>query len=81
MKMKFILLSVALVGCAVSGLIAWSQDPADEGAANRARADQIMSQTFGKDWLDLLITSETNRAQVKFMAATYETAIGYHRAK
>ncbi len=81
MKMKLIILAVALVGCGTSGLIAWSQGPADEGSLHRARADQIMSQTYGKDWLDLLTASETNRAQVKLMAATYETAIGYHRGK
>ena len=81
MKTKLIVISLAIIGCGISGLLACSQGPADEGAINRVRADKIMCQTYGNDWHNLLIASVTNRAQVRVVVATYEEAIGYHRTK
>jgi len=82
MKMKLIMLTIVLLACGTSGLIAWSDRPADEGEVKRANADKIMCLTYGENWFEILVASEkTNRTQMKTMAADYESAIGYHHPK
>ena len=81
MRLILIILTVAIIGGGSRRLIAWSQGRADEGTVNRSKAAKIMSQNYGDDWLDLMIDTGTNHAQVRAMAAAYELAIGYHRTR
>ncbi|HWY30462.1 MAG TPA: hypothetical protein VNX46_06905 [Candidatus Acidoferrum sp.] len=81
MKIKLILIAAALIVVGICALAAWSDNPADEGAIKRAKANAIMCQTYGDNWLELYYAGIRNHAPNRSMIATYKSAIGYHRPK
>ena len=81
MKIKLILIAAALIVVGTCVLVAWSGKPAEEGAIKRAKANAIMCQTYGDNWLELYYASIRNRTPNRSMIATYKSAIGYHRPK
>ena len=81
MTIKLILNAAALIVFGTCVLAAWSGNPAGEGAVKRARANAIMCQTYGDNWLELYYAGIRNHAPNRSMIATYKSAIGYHRPK
>jgi hypothetical protein len=81
MKIKLILSAAAFIIVGTCVLAAWSGNPDDEGAIKRAKANAIMCQTYGDNWLELYYASIRNHAPSRAMIATYKSAIGYQRPK
>jgi hypothetical protein len=77
-----IIASAIVIFCAAIGPIARSNSPRDPGEIKREQANEIMIQTYGANWFEVYRGCvKTNRDLSKAMTATYESAIGYHRAK
>ena len=82
MKIKLIITTLVLLVSGTSGLIGWSDRPADEGAIKREEADKIMCHGYGENWFEVLVASEkTNRTQLNAMLTAYKSAIGLHQAR
>jgi hypothetical protein len=81
MKIKLILIAAALIVVGTCVLAAWSGNPDDDGAVKRAKANAIMCQTYGDNWLELYYAGIRNHTPNRSMIATYKSAIGYHRPK
>ena len=82
MKIILALGAAAVVCCAANGLISGGNSRHDPGEIKRAKAERAMVQAYGANWFEIYRGCvKTNRALSKAMAATYESAIGYHRAK
>jgi hypothetical protein len=81
MKTKLILNAAALIVFGTCVLAAWSAKPAEEGAIKRAKANAIMCQTYGNNWMEVYFAGIRDHAPNRAMIATYKAAIGYHRPK
>ena len=82
MKIILALVAAAVVCCAANGLISGGSSRRDPSAIKRAKAEQAMVQTYGANWFEIYRDCvKTNRALSRAMAATYASAIGYHRVK
>jgi hypothetical protein len=82
MKRILISLSSLLIVASPLSLISWTNSPGDPGEIKRERADQLMTLTYGSNWLETYAACrKTNRAQLIAMTATYQSAIGFHRAR
>jgi hypothetical protein len=83
-RMKIILIITSAI-LAIGGAIDWAGQwnrPAQPDEIIRAKADQIMTEAYGANWMDIYIGCvKTNRARGKAMTATYESAIGFHPPK
>jgi hypothetical protein len=82
MKMILIITAATVIFCGAIGPIACSNSPSDPSEIKQEKANEIMIQTYGANWFEVYRGCvKTNRNLSKTMTATYESAIGYHRAK
>ena len=81
MKNIMVIITAALMAGGASGLIPWTGSPVDEGQMYREKADKIMGQLYGVDWMNLYESSVQNHSPNEAMKADYKMAIGYHPSK
>jgi len=81
MKNTIVIIMAALMAGGATGLIPWSGSQVDEGQLKREKADKIMGQIYGTDWMDIFESSVQNHSPNEAMKADYKMAIGYHPSK